>query len=106
MKYRPRRASARWSEAAPAYVLACYDSGPNRGADRYTVMFGGDLWDESMGRNVAYLAMNAVPTHPAYGVSQCGEMPACNRDACGRHVRWLDLPADIRAHVIARAESD
>jgi hypothetical protein len=33
-----------------------------------------------------------------------GEMPAANRDYCGKHIRWLDLPEHIRKHVVARAE--
>lgn len=101
MAYRPRRSSARWSESAPEYVLACYDNGGST-ADRYTVMLGGSLWSADMGRTVFYLAMSGAPTHPQ-GFSQWGEMPAANRTGFGRHVRWLDLPDHIRAHVAARA---
>lgn len=101
MRYQPKRSRRQWIEQAPAYVLACYDNG-GATADRYTVLFGAPLWDESMGRNVPYLGMSEAPTHPQ-GFSQWGEMPSHNRAACGRHVRWLDLPEHIRAHVIARA---
>ncbi len=103
MQYRPKRSSARWTEEAPEYVLACYDNG-GRTCDRYTVMFGGSLWDASMGRTVYYLGMSGAPTHPQ-GFSQWGEMPARNRTGSGKHVRWLDLPENIRKHVIARATS-
>ena len=103
MKYQPKRSRAKFSESAPEYVLACYDNG-EKTCDRYTVLFCGSLWDESMGRTVSYLAMSGAPTHPQ-GFSQCGEMPAFNRAACGKHVRWLDLPVHIRAHVIMRAAS-
>lgn len=101
MQYQPKRASKRWTEAAPHYVLACYDNG-GKTADRYTVLFGWPIWQESDGRDVPYLGMSGAPTHPQ-GFSQWGEMPSNNRDACGKHVRWLDLPEDIRAHVVARA---
>lgn len=101
MKYQPKRASKRWTEGAPEYVLACYDNG-GKTVDRYTVLFGGTLWSEDMGRTVNYLGMSGSPTHPQ-GFSQWGEMPAHNRSACGKHVRWLDLPEHIRQHVIARA---
>ena len=103
MKYRPRRSSARWSEGAPEYVLACYDNG-GKTCDRYTVLFGGSLYEEALGRNVYFLGMSGAPTHPQ-GFSQWGEMPAADRSACGKHVRWLDLPEHIRKHVIARAKA-
>lgn len=100
MTYQPKRSSKRWSEGAPHYVLACYDSG-EKTFDRYTVIFGWPIWEEKDGNRVPYLGMSRDPTHPQ-GFSQWGEMPSQNRDACGRHIRWLDLPEDIRAHVIAR----
>lgn len=103
--YRPRRASRRWTEAAPEYVLACYD---NRGktCDRYTVYFGGSHWEPSMGPIVLYLGMSDDPTSPQ-GFSQWGEVPAMCRPPSRDKVRWLDLPDYIRAHVAARVtESD
>lgn len=102
--YRPRRSSQRWLQDAPEYVLACYDNG-GKTADRYTVMFGGSLWYPEMGRKVFYLGMSGAPTHPQ-GFSQWGEMPADNRPSSREHVRWLDLPEHIRAHVIARATTE
>ncbi len=101
MFYQPKRSSARWNEAAPHFVLACYDNG-GKSVDRYTVLLGWPIWTESMGRNVPYFAMSDAPTHPQ-GFSQYGEMPSQNRGACGKHIRWLDLPEHIRSHVIARA---
>lgn len=101
MNYQPKRSRKRWLEQAPEYVLACYDNG-GKTADRYTVLFGGSHWEPRMGRNVAYLGMSGAPTHPQ-GFSQWGEMPAHNRSACGKHVRWLDFPENIRKHVISRA---
>lgn len=100
MKYRPKRSSKRWLEDAPEYVLACYD---NKGGtvDRYTVMFGGSMWNEGMGRKVHYLVMSDAPTHPQ-GFSQWGESDASYRPHSREKVRWLDLPENIRKHVIAR----
>jgi len=100
--YRPRRSSKRWTESAPEYVLACYDNG-GKTCDRYTVLFGGSQWEPELGRNVFYLGISGAPTHPQ-GFSQWGEMPAYNRAACGKHVRWLDLPEHIRQHVAARVQ--
>ena len=99
MRYQPKRSTARWLEGAPRAVLACYDSGPNRGADRYTVIFGAPIWDESYGRNVPYLALSETPAHPC-GVCLSGDMPAHNRNACGRKVRWRDLPEPVRISVM------
>lgn len=104
MKYQPKRSRAKFSEGAPEYVLACYDNG-GKTCDRYTVLFGGSLWEPAMGRDVSYLGMSGAPTHPQ-GFSMWGEMPSGNRAACGKHVRWLDLPEHIRTHVIARATQE
>ena len=101
MRYQPKRAAARWTKDAPEFVLACYDNG-GKTCDRYTVLFGGSQWEPGMGRTVFYLGMSGAPTHPQ-GFSQWGEMPAYNRAACGRHIAWLDLPENIRSHVVARA---
>jgi hypothetical protein len=100
--YAPRRATKRWLEGAPEYVLAVFD---NKGKtwDRYTVTFGGSLWAPDMGRNVFYLGMSEHPTHPQ-GFSQWGECSASWRPH-HEQIRWLDLPEHIRNHVIARATS-
>jgi hypothetical protein len=102
MRYQPKRSRAQWTEQAPRYVLACYDNG-GRTCDRYTVLLGAPFWEPPMGRSVPYLGMSDAPTHPQ-GFSQWGEMPSYHREACGAHVRWLDLPEHIRAHVVARCE--
>lgn len=104
MKYSPKRSSARWLESAPEYLLACYDNN-GRTCDRYTVLFGAPLWTPNMGRTIPLLILSAAPSSPQ-GVSMWGEMPAYNRAALGRKVRWLDLPEHIRRHVIARATED
>lgn len=99
--YAPRRATKRWLEGAPEYVLAVFDN-KGKTADRYTVMFGGSLWAPDMGRNVFYLGMSDAPTHPQ-GFSMWGECPASWRPH-HEQIRWLDLPEHIRNHVIARAK--
>lgn len=111
-QYTPRRAGLkRWLEGAPPYILDVLDSkGPG---ERYTVVFGADFmprrgtYAES---RVAFLGMDDSPTG-AHGVSMWGEFGAYEcamyRYRCKHHrVRWLDLPENIRAHVIARAESE
>ena len=104
MKYQPKRSRAKFSEGAPAYVLACYDN-DGKTCDRYTVLFGAPYWTPDMGRKVQFLGMSGAPTHPQ-GFSQWGELNAFDRSGCGKHIRWLDLPENIRAHVIARATSE
>ena len=110
--YTPRRASKRWLEGAPEYVLDCFDSKDS--GERYTVIFGkefmnhipgypgGDYW-------LSLLGMSGAPSHPQ-GISLWSEYPAhqiaAYRYREGHHrVRWMDLPENIREHVIARAES-
>lgn len=122
--YSPRRASKRWLEGAPPYVLDVLDN-KGKTADRYTVLFtfpfafaldhaGNFLPDGAKGdftsTYVQYLGMSGAPSHPQ-GVSMWGEMKAYEAAAYryrSKHqrIRWNDLPAEIRAHVIARAESD
>ncbi|UUZ75484.1 hypothetical protein LP414_27600 [Polaromonas sp. P1(28)-13] len=102
--YQPKRSSARWLEQAPEYILACYDN-KGKTCDRYTVYFGGSLYDPEMGRTVAYLGMSDAPTHPQ-GFSQWSDAPAYIRPHSSEKVRWLDLPEHIRSHVIARATTD
>lgn len=102
MEYKPRRASARWMEDAPEYILSVHDN-KGRTFDRYTVFFGGTLLEPSLlkKRMVYYLGMSHNPTHPQ-GFSMWGEGGAWNRDASGRKIRWLDLPVHVREHVISR----
>lgn len=95
--YRPRKSSARWLEGAPAAVLACYDNG-GKSADRYTVLYGAPLWDETYGRDVPARAMSAHPTHPQ-GVGLFVQVPAWSRHY-GRKIRFQDLPPDCRALVV------
>lgn len=105
MTYRPRRASKRWLEGAPEYILDCFD---NRGksADRYLILFGGTLLDQDLlkYRRVHMLCLNDIPTHPCFGVSMWGEVEGSYRPSHQR-VRWLDLPQNVREHIVQRVES-
>lgn len=98
MKYQPKRSSKRWLEGAPSAVLACYDTGPNKTFDRYTVIYGAPFWTPEMGRTVPYVGMSADPFWPQ-GFCQHGEMPSHNRASCGRKIKWADLPTDCRKAV-------
>jgi hypothetical protein len=111
-RFRPKRSAARWLKEAPECVIACYDNG-GRTADRYTVVFGGSLWDTGYARAnwqagldprlTQSLSMSENPTHPQ-GVSMWSQ---CLRAPPGpaRKVNWLDLPEHIRAHVLLRANA-
>ena len=110
--YKPRRAGKRWLESAPPYILDVLDNG-GKTADRYTVLFTGDLLmsDGTCGGTlVPYLAMSDAPAHPQ-GVSIWGELTAYDASSFRYRrghdrVRWLDLPGNIRAHVVARATGE
>ena len=99
MRCKPKRASARWMEGAPPFVLSVSDN-KGRTCDRYTVWLA--PYEHEGAWYVPYLAMSGSPTHPQ-GVSMFGELAA--HQAMGRardRCRWLDLPEHIRTHVVAR----
>lgn len=107
--YTPRRASlGRWLQCAPAYVLDVFDSKDS--GERYTVVFTkalSSLTGSYAETWVSYLGMSGAPTHPQ-GVSMWGEMKAYEmaryRTRVKRQrIRWLDLPENIREHVVSRA---
>lgn len=103
--YRPRRASKKWLEDAPDYVLACYDFGKDKGVDRYTVLFGGDLWEPSMGSTVQALCLSENPC-TRFGVRIWNEYNARQRSNFGKPVKWLALPECVRECVISCATED
>lgn len=100
VNYRPRRASKRWLEGAPEYILDCFKDGD------YWVLFGGSLFDPHLlkDRKVHMLELNSMPTHPLFGVSMWGVVEASYRPSHQR-IRWLDLPQNVREHIVYRAES-
>lgn len=93
--YRPKRSTQRWLAGAPKALLACYDSGPNRGADRYTALYGAPLWEPSMGTMLPARFMSSNPSHPC-GIGLFGEHSAYDRGALGKKVRFEDLPEPVR----------
>lgn len=101
LHYRPRRATKRWLEGAPEYILDVFDN-KGKTADRYTVLFGGSMLEPKLleDRKVYFLGLSGAPSHPQ-GFSQWGEISASYRPARDR-IRWLDLPEHIQRHVIAR----
>ena len=114
--YTPRRASIeRWLKDAPPYILDCFDSKGE--GDRYTVFLCGDFLSSPEGQartfancSIPYLGMNAMPSHPQFGISMMGEMSAINSQVWRKtqwryRVRWTDLPENIRNHIIARCKS-
>jgi len=104
VNYRPRRASSKWLDGAPKYILDVFDNG-GKTTDRYTVLLGGDLLDPHLlkDRLVHCLIMDSAPWHPQ-GVSQWDEWSAGFRPHHQR-IRWLELPENIRNHVIARVSN-
>lgn len=111
-RYKPRRARARWLEGAPEYVAAVRDSGPNKGADRYTVVYTAPIWNESYPeyykriggdpRTTPARAMSASPFHPQ-GIGLFIEcVPGAH---LGRNIKWADLPEDCKRCVIMDGEA-
>lgn len=114
--YTPRKASKRWLEGAPDYVLDVFDD--RKSGDRYTVFLTGQFLVQvnlsrprSYGNTyVPYLGMSGAPTHPQ-GVSQWGELDAFQASDYRRRngkkrVHWLDLPESVRTHVMDRCKED
>lgn len=100
-KYVAKRATARWTEKAPAYVLAVFDN-PNF-SDRYTIIFGGKMQEGDgtyAGTWLHYLSTNESGS--VSGSDSFKAWEAANfRRAFKRHqIRWLDLPEKTR--ILAR----
>lgn len=105
-QYRPRRATARWLEGAPAEVLDVFDA--PKYVDRYTVLLGGpylllpDDGEHATPANVRvqYRALSERP-NTGRGVFQTGEMPAYEaatyrRESAHRRIKWSDLPENVQ----------
>lgn len=91
----PRRSRQKRLVGAPPYVLAIYDEG-----EEYTVIFGWPLWEPKMGRTLPCLHFNALPNHPACGVSMWGEVDG---RWGAKQIDWAELPTHLQQHVINRA---
>jgi hypothetical protein len=94
MQKRYRRSRASY----PQGVIGVYDSGPNHGDDRYTVVyepytFWGETW-------FGYVAMSADPFHPQ-GFGQHGESERrLTHETCGRTISFEDLSDDCQRLVM------
>ncbi len=105
---RLRRAGARWREGAPAYILDVFR---HPAIDSFYILFGKEFagWNEGFRDwEIAGLEVNSCPTNPAFGVSLWGTTPASTVAAyryANRHrrIRWLDIPENVREHIIYRA---
>jgi hypothetical protein len=120
--YTPRRASkTRWLQHAPDYILDVFDH-PKFG-DRYTVIFAGKGFTYALDKGkfeergeygntyLQYLSLNDIPTHPSHGISMWGEMKAYEAMMYRyrnkhRRIKWMDLPENVRDHIIARATAE
>jgi hypothetical protein len=108
-QFRPKRSAARWLKGAPGYVIACYDNA-GRAASRYTVLFGGSLWDTDYARTNWEAGLDPRLTQCLLMAEASAHLPGvstwsqCLRGShLGRKINWLDLPEHLREHVIMRA---
>lgn len=104
--YRPRRANKRWMENAPDYILSCHDN-KGKTCDRYTVFFLGKLWPlpDSPKTDVMGINMSPNPTSPQ-GVCISFTGNSHLRERCGKKIKWMDLPEEIRKTAIRWYEED
>jgi len=105
--YKPRRASKRWTNDAPAWVLDCFDH--PQFADRYTVIFGGDLIEGNGTFRNTWL--HYLSTSENGGVSGIGEFEAHTAAAYryrnkNRRIAWRDLPEPVKAMATRFATED
>ena len=100
---KPKRSNSRWLTDAPDYVLSVHDA-PRYDA-RYSVLLGEPHWEPVMGTKVQCLSLCDQPDNPM-GISEFCEVESRDRGACGKKVRWLDLPLSVRKHIKARCKID
>ena len=107
----PKRTRSKYLVGAPSEVYEIRDSGPNRGIDRYTVIYGGPrFWNEAY---AAYYARSGTPT-----MRQARTMSddPCSANGvglfvdclAGRHlgklISWAELPESCKALVRSDVE--
>jgi len=107
VKYTAKKATKKWLEGAPDYVLCIYDH-PDF-ADRYTIVFGGKMQEGDGTFAGAWL--------PALGTSESGhvsgsiefkawELGTYRTANYHRQIRWRDLPLGVRLRARYWAEID
>jgi len=96
--YRPRRATKRWTEGAPDYILDVFREYGMEGSTFYTVLLGGRFLDPALlrDRKVHELDVWAVATGTIF--VEWTERKASERPA-HRRIKWLDVPANVRVFV-------
>jgi len=94
--YKPKRASKRWLEGAPDFVLDCFDH--PQYADRWTVLYrgeGNEIRDER--GNVTHIFGMSHGYHCGGSVEFKAHEQAAYRYRNGhRRIRWIDIPEDMR----------
>lgn len=81
-------------EKVNGHPIACYDSGPNNGADRYTVVY---LNCPELHGCFQCVGMSAAPFHPQ-GIGQHSAAKLGRH--LGRRIKFSELPADCQQVVI------
>lgn len=98
-----KRATKRWLEGAPAYVLAVFDH--PQFADRYTIVFGGDMQEHTCGRDwLHYLGTSESGHVSGSGEFQTWEFARYRYANAKKKIRWRDLPLGVRLRVRYWAE--
>ena len=79
-------------------VCRIFDSGPDKGLDRYTVAFRGYRSNGRM--TYPYLAANEHPFHPQ-GFGQHGENPTfLTGRQIGARIKFEDCPVDVKKFIL------
>ena len=82
--------------------IRCYDSGPNKGADRYTVVYM-DRAHSGGGKLYPCVGMSASPLHPQ-GIGQHSDCILGRH--LGKRIRFRNLPEDCRKLVLRDLEPE
>lgn len=92
---RAKRATKRWLEGAPDYVLACFDH--PQFADRYTIVFGGKMQEHTLGRDwLHYLGTSEDGHVSGSGEFETWQFSQYRVKNYKRMIRWRDLPLGVR----------
>lgn len=103
MPTKPRRVRKQWLIGAPDYVYDCLDNG-GKTADRYTILFGGWLFD-ALENSYPALGLSDDCDRPN-GYSQWTMVKHYNKSVYGKRIHWKDLPTNVRKHIELRAMAD
>lgn len=106
-RFKPKRTRAKYLIGAPPEVYEIRDSGPNKGADRYTVIYGGPrfwndnyaeyYWRQNKPRMRQGRAMSSNPRSPV-GIGLFIDCEAGRH--LGKLIAWADLPEQCQSVVL------